>query len=782
LFVVVRFIFLYNGGIRRGVLVKEMTVTIQGEKKSSYEVGGEDFVLDVELNQILRDGIPAVLEPCRHTRQVIKQDALFLVSDLDGGIYNRCNCGTGLYFLDTRFLNGLQLELEGVHPTLLSSSAERNFLSRIEFMNAPMLLANGLQVPQETLYIASNRLIEQHVHERLELVNYNPFEVKLRLRMSLSADFADMFEVRGAYRGDRGIFFQPKITSNQVILAYLGADQLLRRTRITFVTPPDVMAPVPLKTSTGVTVDFILMVAGGGGRATLEFLIEPLIEAADSKQELPPPPVTTFTAMVERLSAEQVRRHASYTRLSTDNEIYNLVLDRSLLDLQSLTTVMPDTGPYIAAGIPWFASPFGRDALISAYQSLILGPELAKGTLRYLAKFQGKDTNDYRDEEPGKIMHEIRFGELANLGQVPHSPYFGSIDSTPLFLILISETYRWTGDLDFVREMWEPVEQALMWIDAYGDLDGDGFIEYATRSPLGLFNQGWKDSSISNIGPDFCIAQPPVAVAEVQGYVYDAKRRMAELCYVMDLRVMGDRLTREADDLKAGYNKTFWSDSDGFYVIALDRDKKPVRTLSSNVGQGLWSGVIQADRVPVVAGQMLSPDMFSGWGIRTMSAAAPPYNPLSYHNGSIWPHDNSLIAKGLADHGYTTEALSVMNALYQAALQFPYYRLPELFCGFEKGGDMDKPVPYPVACAPQAWAAGATFLLLQSVLGLNPDASRGQLLIKQPILPPWMENVYLRGLRIGACTVDLQFMQMNGVTTCRVLSKSGGQLKILIEG
>jgi glycogen debranching enzyme len=749
----------------------------RGPRPDGVEIAGERFVLDEELNQILREGVPAVLEPCRHTRQVIKQDELFLVTDVDGGVYHRCNCGTGLYHKDTRFLNGWELRLEGITPTLLSTSTERNFLSRIEFMNGQMTLRDGTQVPQESLYIASHRLIRDYVHERLEIVNYNAFPVTIRLSFFASADFSDMFEVRGAYRGDRGRFFLPKLGERDVVLSYQGADRLFRRTRLRFSESPVAARPTSLAHGTAVTLDFEIHVAGGGGRASLETTVEPLLEG-----EPEPPGIRPFPDMSAWLEAEQKRRKQGYTRLSSDNEIYNLVLERSVLDIEALSSVQPETGAYIVAGIPWFACPFGRDALIAAFQSLVLGPELAKGTLRYLARYQGKDVNDYRDEEPGKIMHEIRYGELTNLGQVPHSPYYGSIDATPLYLILIHETYRWTGDLDFVREMWESVEQALMWIDAYGDQDGDGFLEYATKSPLGLFNQCWKDSTISNVNPDFTIAQPPIAVAEVQAYVYDAKRRMAELCYALDLRVMGDRLVREAEDLKVAFNKAFWSEADGFYVIALDRDKQQVRTLASNIGHGLWCGIVEEARIPLVARQMMAPDMFSGWGIRTLSASMPPYNPLSYHNGSIWPHDNSLIAKGLADSGYSEEALQVMNALYDAALQFPYYRLPELFCGFPRSGDMDKPVPYPVACAPQAWAAGATLLLLQSILGLNPDAARHQLLIRRPVLPPWLENVYLRGLRIGDCTVDLQFMQTNGVTTARVLAKQGGPLKILIEG
>ncbi|MFN3431300.1 MAG: glycogen debranching N-terminal domain-containing protein [Candidatus Sericytochromatia bacterium] len=747
--------------------------------EGSVEIGGECYHLDEELNRILRGGLPAVLETCRHTRQVIKADNYFLVSDIDGSIYNRCTCGTGLYYLDTRFLNGMQMTLAGVQPTLLSSSAEKNYLSRIEFMNGQLTLPDGTEVPQESLYIASNRLIGTYVHERLELINYNPFAVTLTLSFNMSADFSDMFEVRGAYRGDRGVFFQPKLLDDTLIFSYQGADNVLRQTRVHFKQAPHAMTPTSVPHATGADVHFELTIPAGGGKADLEFTIEPLIEDAALTSE---PPATPFTELQDRLHADQAQRLAGFTRLSSDHEIYNLVLNRNVLDMETLTTTMEGTGPYIVAGIPWYASPFGRDSLITAFQTLVLGPELAKGTLRYLAKYQGKDSNDFRDEDPGKILHEVRFGELANLGQVPHSPYYGTIDATPLFLILAHETYRWTGDLEFIREMWESIEQCLMWIDAYGDTDGDGFLEYKTRSERGLFNQCWKDSTISNIGPDFAIAEPPVAVAEVQGYVYDAKRRMAELCYALDLRVMGERLIREAEELKAAFNQAFWSEEDNFYVIALDRDKKQVRTLSSNIGHCLWSGIVDEARMPLVAEQMLRPDMFNGWGIRTMSQDSPAYNPLSYHNGSIWPHDNSLIAKGLADAGYVDKALTVMNSLYHASLQFPYYRLPELFCGFGKQGEMDKPVPYPVACAPQAWAAGAPFLLLQSVLGLNPDAAKGQLIIKQPTLPPWLENLYLRGLRIGGAVVDLQFMQNNGVTTVRVLDKHGTPLKILIEG
>ncbi len=732
------------------------------------------------LDKLLQGGLPALLESCRHGRQVIKQDWLFVVSDLDGRLYRDCHCGTGLYRSDTRHLNGWLMQLEHSNLTLLSSSTEKNYLSQVEFMNGHLILDDGTLVPQESLHLSCSRLIAERICERLVLVNYNPFPISLSLKLTFTADFADMFEVRGGQRPKRGQFQPVVLDAQRVVLGYLGLDGALRQTRIGFDRHPETLAVAEGAGFTGAEVVFRLHVGAGGGQAALEFWVSTLqgdeeVAAQEASRPL-------FRSLSQRLSCDQTRRRDMYTHLVSDNEIYNLVLQRSLTDLDCLTAVLPDTGPYVMAGIPWYACPFGRDALITAYQSLLLGPELAKGTLRYLAHRQGRNLDDFRDEEPGKILHEVRFGELAQLREVPHSPYYGTIDATPLFLILVSETYRWTGDLALVKELWEAIEQALMWIDAYGDQDGDGFLEYATRSKLGLLNHCWKDSVKSNIGPDFAIARPPIAVIEVQGYVYDAKRRMAELCDVLDLRVMGDRLLREAEALKQAFNETFWLPDHNFYALALDGDKRPIKTLGSNVGHCLWSGVIAPERVRTLVAQLLGPDMFSGWGIRTMSAAMPPYNPLSYHNGSVWPHDNSLIAKGLSQHGYVYEALCLMESLYQAALQFPYYRLPELFCGFPRSGELDRPVPYPVACAPQAWASGASFLLLQSILGLCPDAAKRQLIIKKPTLPNWLNRLNLTGLRVGDSTLDLQFVQASGVTSARVMSKSGGPIKVLIEG
>ena len=763
-------------------------------KATEIELGGEVYRIDEELTQLLESGTPALVTGCRHGRQVIKQEGVFLVTDDDANVYPGCGCGMGLYAWDTRFLSGWVLRLEDQVPTLLSVSAERNFMSQVEFMNPRLMLPDGQVVPQETIYFSAVRAMGQRVREQIRMVNYNPFEVEVHLDLEFYADYADMFEVRGMHFRRGGVFLRPKVTATAANLAYLGQDHVLRQTRISFLQAPDSIEIIPVQgndPATGASARFTVKLPGHGAETVLEYAVAISQQGTDSDgdgegdgdgdggrvdQEQPRVP---FLAYIGKMAELQERHRTPTTKLSTSHELYNVVIDRCVRDLASLT-IFHDTGPYPSAGIPWFTAPFGRDGIIAALQTLVLGPNLAEGTLRYLARHQAHDDNPFRDEEPGKIMHEYRCGQLANLGVIPHTPYYGSVDSTPLFLVLLSETYKWTGDLGLVRELWDSVEAALMWIEGFGDLDGDGFVEYIRRSPVGLYTQGWKDSATSVIHPDATIAEPPIALAEVQGYVYDAKRRIAELCYLLDLRILGDRLSREADELKAAFNEAFWDEEMQFYVEALDRDKRPVRTKTSNPGHCLWSGIVTQDRAKILAKAMLSDDMFSGWGIRTIASSSPVYNPLSYHNGTIWPHDNSIIAKGLAEYGFKDETVQLLDALYHASLHFPYYRLPELFCGFRKSGDLDKPVPYPVACWPQAWAAGTPILLLQAALGLAPDAQHNTIHIVQPTLPPWLNEVNLKGMRIANSTMDLQFIQVNGITSARVLRKEG-TIRVVIE-
>ncbi len=750
-------------------------------KAAEVELKGELYKIDEELTTLLESGTPVIVTGCRHGRQVIKQEDVFLVTDDDANVFPGCGCGMGLYAWDTRYLSGWVLRLEGQVPTLLSVSAEQNYMSQVEFMNPRLTLGDGQVVHQETIYFSASRAIAAVVREQLKMVNYNPFDVEVHLSMSFDADYADMFEVRGVHLQRGGVFLRPKLSQDSLTLAYLGEDRVLRQTRIIFKTAPErIEVGTRTGVATGGSAHFTITLPGHGAETLLEYSVEISQDAA--KGQRPEPQATAqipFPAFLEQLGAAQQRHRTARCTVATTHELYNVVIDRSLRDLASLTSFY-GTGPYPVAGIPWFTAPFGRDGLIAALQTLMVGTDLAIGTLRFLAQNQAHDDDPFRDEEPGKIMHELRVGQLANLGVIPHTPYYGSVDSTPLFLILLSETFRWTGNLGLVRELWDAVEAALMWIEGYGDLDGDGFVEYQRRSPVGLFVQGWKDSATSVIHPDATIAEPPIALAEVQGYVYDAKRRIADLCYLLDLRILGDRLAREADELKEAFNAAFWDEDMQFYVEALDRHKRPVRTKTSNPGHCLWSGIVPPDRARIMARSLLAEDMFSGWGIRTIASSSPVYNPLSYHNGTVWPHDTSLVAKGLADSGFKDETVLLLDALYHASLHFPYYRLPELFCGFPRGGELDKPVPYPVACWPQAWAAGTPIMLLQAALGLMPDAQANTIHIVQPTLPEWLSEVNLRGMRVGNSTMDLQFVQVNGITSARVLRKEG-TIRVVIE-
>ncbi len=747
----------------------------QFQSSEISEDEGELLEIDQELTDLIRSGMPALLTGCRHDPEVLKQGRLFLVSDKDGEVSTGCKCGMGLYHEDTRFLSQLTLRLSGETPTLLSGSTERTNFGHIEFVNPTLTLEDGKTVRQETMHLSLARAVSDFFREQVTLLNFNVFEVSLRLSLEFRADFADIFEVRGLHRQRHGVFYKPRLKDDSITLAYRGEDQVLRQTRIRFNLPPAEIAPLASEQgAVGAVAHWDLVVPPNGGKALIDYQIDTL-EGPE-----PPPEIQGFPAVIQRVSELGVASQFFQTAIQTDNAVFNLVLDRSIRDLVALTSRYP-TGPFLSAGIPWFTSPFGRDSLITALQTLMLGPEVAKGVLRFLAQYQGKTEDAFRDEEPGKILHEFRYGELARLGVIPHTPYYGTVDATPLWLILLSETYRWTGDASLVHELWEAAEGALLWLETYGDQDDDLFVEYLRRSPKGIGNQGWKDSFNAVIFPDGRLAQAPIALVEVQGYVYDAKRRAAELCHLVGQELLAKRLLQEADELKTRFNEAFWLAEDGFYAMALDADKTPVRTLTSNPGHALWSNIVAPERIPGVVKSLLDPAMFSGWGIRTLSAESPVYNPIGYHIGTVWPHDNALIAKGFADQGYKREANLLFTAMYDAAIRFNYYRLPELFCGFERVGELDKPIPYPVACSPQAWAAATPLLLLQAALGLQADAAHRTLKVNIPALPDWLGRVTLRGMRIGDAMVDLEFIQVNGTTTTRILNKQG-DLRVLIEG
>jgi glycogen debranching enzyme len=490
------------------------------------------------------------------------------------------------------------------------------------------------------------------------------------------------------------------------------------------------------------------------------------------------PPDKPFDVAMHELRRSYESWERASTRVWTDNQLYNSLLARGLRDLRALLTPTR-YGNVVAAGIPWFVAPFGRDALLTCHQTLLLNPDLTRTTLEVLAAFQADEVDPWRDAQPGKILHELRQGELAGANLIPHTPYYGSIDSTPLWLLLLGTYYRWTGDLEFCRRLLPNVERALAWVRSYGDLDGDGLVEYQRSSPRGLANQGWKDSHDSVVHVDGKLAEGPIALAEVQAYVYLAKVRLAEVFEALGDGERAATLRAEAASLKVAFNERFWVESEQYFAMALDGDKRPVATITSNPAHGLYCGVIDPEKAAPLARRLLAPDMFSGWGVRTMSKSAVAYNPMSYHNGSIWPHDNAIVGAGLKRYGFAKATNRLATAMFEMAVTLDDLRLPELFCGFTRRSP-NRPVAYPVACSPQAWAAGAPFLLLQAMLGISADAPANTLNVNKPQLPGWLNSVELHDLRVGRSTISIVF-QRHGETTGFSLLDKDGDVRVLME-
>jgi len=696
-----------------------------------------------------------------------KEGETFMYSDMDGDLDDRNEIGVGLYHRDTRYLSHLRLTVWGRKPVLLSSSAERAFVSYVDMTNPDLYDGDRLVIRQQTLNVRRIRAVgDGRLFERIRIKNYSDEEVEVELGLSFGADFADVFEVRGLVRERRGHFSPPTAARRQAEFSYLGIDDVRRRTRIRFSTRPERLEV------RGDLVDAVFVVKVPRQQtATIGFEVEPRLDGAEAgRADLD----TTLNRL--RRSYEEWERES--TRIRTDNALFDQVLEQGLRDLRALYT-QTDEGAILAAGIPWYVAPFGRDTLITSHQLLMVNPRPARDSLRLLARLQGTKVDPWRDEEPGKILHEIRRGELAGAGEIPHTPYYGSVDATPWFLILLAQYFRWTADLEFVKELLPAAEASLRWIDEYGDMDGDGFVEYQTKSPRGLRNQGWKDSGEAIVHRDGTLAEPPIALSEVQAYVFLAKIRMADVYTAIGDYARAVELRDQATVLKKRFNDAFWMEEEGFFAGALDRDKRQVKTVMSNPGHGLYCDAIEAGRAEAVTQRLFQPDMFSGWGIRTMSKNEGPYNPMSYHNGSVWPHDNALIAAGLKRYGFIEATNRVATAMFDTAVNMDYMRLPELFCGFIRRS-RTRPVQYPVACSPQAWAAGAPFLLLQALLGLSARANENLLTINKPYLPKWLNEVELRGLRVGQSTLSLVFRRERDTTAFSLLSKEG-DVRVVME-
>ena len=710
---------------------------------------------------------PVLLTDLASKTLAVKEGPTFLYSDLEGNIDRGGDFGLGLYSRDTRFLSHFRLRVNGRDLVLLSSSSERGYLGYVDLTNPDLFDGDRLSAPQQTINVRRVRTIEGKLFERNRIKNYNPFDVDLEVELRFGADFADIFEVRGMTPERAPGSSPPAVDDGVIEFAREGLDSVRRVTRIRFGVEPDAIE----LDQTHATARFALHL-GPYETRHVTCSVEPLQEGDEARA------APSFEQAVHDLRRSYEEWERGSTQIVTDNELFNQLLHRSLRDLRALYTRVGDRG-VLAAGIPWYVAIFGRDSLIASHQLLGVNTRPARETLELLAERQGREVNDWRDEQPGKILHEVREGELSRAGILPHTTYYGSVDSTPWFLILYAQHFRWTGDVAFARQLLPAAEAALTWIDRYGDLDGDGFVEYLCRSPRGIRNQGWKDSHDSMVHEDGRLAEPPVALAEVQAYVYLAKSRMADVYRALGLPEDAQRLEDEAERLKVRFNEAFWMEDQAFFAAALDADKRQVRTPMSNPGHCLYCGIVDEDKASPLAKALLAPDMFSGWGIRTMSKSAAAYNPMSYHNGSVWPHDNALIAAGMKRYGFARATNRVVTALFDAAVSADTPRLPELFCGFTRRTP-NRPVSYPIACSPQAWAAGAPFLMLQAMLGLSARAHVNLLTVNLPHLPSWLNTVEIRNLRVGESTIGMVFRREGEITSFSLLAREG-DVRVVME-
>lgn len=708
--------------------------------------------------------ILATSSPADERRRVLKHNDTFGLFDRFGDIQPIGMGEEGIYHGDTRFLSHQELLIDGVRPMFLNSSVkDDSSLLIIELMNPDLNPEGGDTVAKGLLHIFRAKLLWHGAcYEHVRVVNFGLDAVKANICMEFGADFADIFQVRGYQRHGHGVLLEPQTTNGELLLGYRGLDEVMRQTRISFEPPPDKLSAN--------RAEFGLQLPPKG-----EVHLYATIQCEQGPQAARPGgAISEADAYLQAYNdaSESIGTYRnSRCSIVTSNALVNQWLDRSASDLDMLTSSMPE-GSYPFAGVPWYSTTFGRDGILTARECLWIDPRLAKGVLAFLARTQANEVDPERDAEPGKILHEARNGELAALDEVPFRRYYGTVDATPLFVGLAGAYYERTGDLEFIRAIWPNVLRALDWIDHYGDADGDGFVEYARKSENGLQQQGWKDSHDSIFHRDGSMAQAPIALCEVQGYVYEAKLRAAQLADILGEAELALGLRDAAALLKQRFNETFWCEDIGTYAIALDGDKRQCAVGSSNAGHALWSGIASQEYAGRVAARLLDEDFFCGWGIRTISSDEARYNPMAYHNGSVWPHDNALIAEGMARYGLTDKALRVFSGMFDVSLYVDQHRLPELFCGFEKRPG-EGPTLYPVACSPQAWAAGCVYYLLQACLGLSFDPDKAEIRFRHPRLPPFLETVEINGLSLNGATVDLRLQRYPNNVGINVVRKEG---------
>ena len=698
--------------------------------------------------------IPATDLPSR-PRYTLKHDDTFVVLDSHGDIGATPGGADGLFHNDTRFTSLFELRFDGEPMLLLGSNVrDDNSALSADLTNPDFFAGDRIVLQKDTLHIVRTTFVwHKTAYQRLAVKNHGDRAVSFELSLSFASDFGDIFEVRGTHRARRGIARRPLISPDEVLLTYQGLDRAVRRTKIVFDPAPSVLEPHVARYQIGLAP----------ARSVTIFVAL----ACDPPETRP---LNFFKSMI---AAGREKRAATrqMATVQTSNAIFNEVLCRSMADLNMLTTQTPD-GRYPFAGIPWYSTTFGRDGLITAQEILWLDPEVARGVLKRLARYQATAADDKADAQPGKILHEMRLGEMAALREVPFGLYYGSINSTPLFVMLAGLYTERTGDLETLKELWPAIEAALAWINGPGDPDQDGFLEYQRTNELGLVNQGWKNSHNSIFHANGSLAQGPIALAEVQGYVYAAKRLAARCAARLGDHVRSAALDAQATLLAERFEQAFWCPEINSYALALDGGKNACRVRTSNAGQLLFTGIADPQRAATLIDQLMRPRFFSGWGIRTVASDEVRYNPMSYHNGSIWPHDNALIALGFAHYGRKDAAGKILQAIFEAAAYMDLRRLPELYCGFQRRRGRG-PTLYPVACSPQAWAAGTPFLLLQAILGLTFDPGRNEISLHDPYLPPFLDHVLLRNVRLCEASVDLMVHRDRNAVSVEVIRAQG---------
>ena len=689
--------------------------------------------------------MPLVAESV-HPRIAVRLHALkdgdtFVIADALGDILGTTD---GMFHNDTRVLSGLRLTLAGQSPSLLSAAISRDNVLFVSHMtNRPLPPLGGRSIPEGVIHLERSRFLHgEHLYERIELVNYGGRDAVVPLALRFSADFYDMFEVRGQTRGSRGVLLAPQVGAEQVTFRYRGLDDILRTTVLSFS-----ITPVQL---TAERAEFSLRLAPDQREEMfLSVATQPVAPTATRR---------TFRQAKARARQTMRIRLRRGSRARSSARLFNEWLQKSKADLALLTSELP-TGPYPYAGIPWFSAAFGRDAIITALQTLWLDSSLARGVLRFLAQHQATETSSFKDSAPGKIMHETRKGEMTALRELPFGEYYGGVDTTPLFVVLAGAYAERTGDLEFVDQLWPALRAAVDWIERVADQHPHGFVSYARAEQTGLANQGWKDSDDSIFHADGRFPLGPIALVEVQGYAYAAMRVMAELAERRGEARAAMHWRLRGDSLRAELEARFWMDEHKYYGIAEDGEGQLCRVLASNPGHLLYVGMPRQERGQSVCQQLLGTHFNSGWGVRTLPIDQVHFNPMSYHNGSVWPHDTALCVAGMARYGERDGVVRLTNELFEAAVNFGM-RLPELFCGFARAGG-EPPIAYPVACLPQAWAAGSAFMLLQACLGIRIDGWCGQVSINQPRLPTGIDRLSVENLHIGAGHVTLRFHRVD---------------------